>query len=64
MRLTNDYKNFASNVDKHIEPQSYHEASKDPKWVSTMQDEISSLEVNKTWCIIPLPKDKTHIGCR
>ncbi|KAL0371773.1 UNVERIFIED_CONTAM: Retrovirus-related Pol polyprotein from transposon RE2 [Sesamum calycinum] len=34
------------------------------EWVSAMHVEIQALENNKTWDIMPLPKDKRAIGCR
>lgn len=55
--LRNNYKIFASNIVKQVEPQSYYEVAKDPKWIIAMQE-------NKTYCIVSLPMEKTPIGCR
>lgn len=37
---------------------------KDPRWVETMQTEISALNNNHTWDIVILPKGKPPIGCK
>lgn len=49
------------------EPRNFEEAmrSKDwKKWSAGMDDEMSSLEKNKTWALTDLPKDKKAIGCK
>ncbi|XP_075106832.1 uncharacterized protein LOC142179847 [Nicotiana tabacum] len=47
-----------------IEPKTFAEAVKDPKWVAAMKDEISALEDNNTWSIVALPPGKMPIGCK
>lgn len=49
---------------KHFEPRRFEEAVKHLEWISAMQDEISSLEQNQVWKIVPLLKNKKPIGCR
>ncbi|XP_073137802.1 uncharacterized protein [Henckelia pumila] len=39
-------------------------ACKDSKWVEAMQTEISALEANKTWSLMPLPSGHRSIGCK
>lgn len=51
-------------VSNTSEPQTFSQATKDPKWISAMKTEVISLEENKTWNIVPLPKNKTPIGCQ
>lgn len=46
------------------EPHSYLEACQDPQWVEAMTAEITALELNNTWSIVPLPPSKTPIGCK
>ncbi|KAL0370630.1 UNVERIFIED_CONTAM: Retrovirus-related Pol polyprotein from transposon RE1 [Sesamum angustifolium] len=46
------------------ESRSYNQAAGQAEWVSAMHVEIQALENNKTWDIMPLPKDKRAIGCR
>eukprot|EP00253_Pinus_taeda_P026336 PITA_26336 len=45
-----------------IEPETFVEASKDPHWVKAMEEEMSQIEKNKTWELVPHPKDKNIIG--
>ncbi|XP_075107011.1 uncharacterized protein LOC107785239 [Nicotiana tabacum] len=47
-----------------LEPKSFSEASRDPKWIDAMQSEIVALEKNNTWSVVDLPSRKTHIGCK
>ncbi|XP_075085075.1 uncharacterized protein LOC142168309 [Nicotiana tabacum] len=47
-----------------IEPKTFAEAVKDPKWVAAIKDEISALENNNTWSIVALPPGKMPIGCK
>ena len=49
------------------EPQSYKQALKSmfyPKWLIAMEDEMKSLILNKTWILVPKPKDCTVVECR
>lgn len=53
--------------DPHFEPSTYKQAISCPdkdKWLHAMQEEISSIEENKTWSLTNLPKDRRAIGCR
>ena len=36
-------------------PQNYQEASLDPIWKTSMQEELNSLHENETWELVPLP---------
>ncbi|KAF3637713.1 hypothetical protein FXO37_24753 [Capsicum annuum] len=47
-----------------VEPQSFQEASSDPRWVDSMNSELQDLIDNKTWEIILLPPGKAPIGCK
>ncbi|XP_059314889.1 uncharacterized mitochondrial protein AtMg00820-like [Lycium ferocissimum] len=47
-----------------VEPKTYSEAIKDPRWVEAMQQEIQALQSNKTWEIVALPEGKRPIGCK
>ena len=47
-----------------IEPETFIEASKDPHWVKAMEEEMSQIEKNKTWELVPHPKDKNIIGTK
>lgn len=62
--LNNLNKYFVSNINKTIEPKSYEEASHDPNWGSSMNEEMEALHRNHTWDIIDLPKNRKPIGCQ
>eukprot|EP00253_Pinus_taeda_P008340 PITA_08340 len=47
-----------------IEPETFAEASKDPHWVKTLEEEMSQIEKNKTWELVPHPEDKNIIGTK
>ena len=34
------------------------------KWKLTMKEEMDSLEKNKTWDLVELPKDRKVVGCK
>ena len=37
------------------EPTTYAEAQGDPTWRATMEQELKSIEQNRTWELVPLP---------
>lgn len=45
-------------------PIYFEDAIKDDNWIATMNDEIQSIENNKTWDIVELPKGKDLIGVK
>ena len=45
------------------DPQSYEEASHDPIWKTSMQEEFKSLQDNETWELIPLPSKSKPVQC-
>ncbi|XP_075088079.1 uncharacterized protein LOC107798417 [Nicotiana tabacum] len=47
-----------------LEPKSFLETTRDPKRVEAMKAEITTLEENNTWFIIPLPSGKIPICCK
>ena len=46
------------------EPSTVQEALSDQRWIAAMNNEYSALMSNKTWHLVPLPKDKNIIGCK
>ncbi|XP_069146882.1 uncharacterized protein [Solanum lycopersicum] len=62
--LSASYRAFLSSFGTEVEPTSFEEACKDPRWVEAMQAEISALESNQTWQVVPLPTHKKVIGCK
>ena len=53
---------FATNLNKCVEPKSYEEAAKDPKWYEAMNNEIEALNRNNTWTKCELPVGRHAIG--
>ncbi|XP_019450657.1 PREDICTED: uncharacterized protein LOC109352928 [Lupinus angustifolius] len=62
--LSKNYKHFCLNVSIHQEPKSYKQASSIPCWHQAMQQELLALDLNHTWTLMPLPPDKSSIGCK
>ncbi|GJU00424.1 zinc finger, CCHC-type containing protein [Tanacetum coccineum] len=46
------------------EPVSYTEVSKKREWVKAMDAKLSSIEKNKTWNLVDLPKNRKAIGLK
>nr|XP_023025040.1 uncharacterized protein LOC111513113 [Leptinotarsa decemlineata] len=49
------------------EPKTYSEAMSSAfktEWRKAMEEEMTSLEQNNTWCLEKLPTDQTAIGCK
>ncbi|KAG8494583.1 hypothetical protein CXB51_012012 [Gossypium anomalum] len=55
---------FLSSTSSLVEPKSYSEAIQNPAWIKAMEEEISALESNNTWSVVPLPPGKFPIGCK
>ncbi|KAL2252662.1 UNVERIFIED_CONTAM: Retrovirus-related Pol polyprotein from transposon TNT 1-94 [Sesamum indicum] len=47
-----------------VEPSSVEEALKSDKWLSAMKEEMKSLNDNKTWILVPKPKDTSIVDCK
>lgn len=62
--LSKTYQCSIANISMDTEPQFFHQAIKDKRWVVAMQEEIQALEDNKTWEIVSLPPGKKAIGCK
>ena len=49
------------------EPMTVKEAissSEKDEWINAMENEMRSIETNKVWDLVKLPKDKKTIGCK
>ncbi|KAL0321779.1 UNVERIFIED_CONTAM: Retrovirus-related Pol polyprotein from transposon TNT 1-94 [Sesamum calycinum] len=58
---------LALNTKNLEEPTSYNEALKTPeseKWLLAMKEEMKSLHDNKTWILVPKPKDASIVDCK
>ncbi|CAN1754083.1 Retrovirus-related Pol polyprotein from transposon TNT 1-94 [Linum perenne] len=62
--LSDSYRDYALAVVVTQEPNSYSEAVKDLCWRTAMEEELSALDANQTWDIVPLPSGKKPVGCR
>ena len=52
------YNQIAGTLSQYVEPSSYEEASKDPRWVEAMEKELTALSDNQTWIVTNLPQEK------
>lgn len=48
----------------HVEPRNVKQALQDPNWFAAMQEEFHALQRNRTWSLVPLPPNRTTIGCK
>ncbi|KAL2232051.1 UNVERIFIED_CONTAM: Retrovirus-related Pol polyprotein from transposon RE1, partial [Sesamum indicum] len=58
------YMGFVSSLSILQEPRTYRAAASIPHWTKAMRQEIAALEQNYTWEVVPLPPDKSPIGCK
>ncbi|KAH0647236.1 hypothetical protein KY285_032484 [Solanum tuberosum] len=49
------YQTYLAKMSNETEPQSYREASFDPRWTKAMNAEIKALQENHTWEVVELP---------
>jgi hypothetical protein len=47
-----------------IEPSIFEEANKDEFWNKAMDEKLDQIEKNKTWELVPRPKNKNVIGTK
>ena len=47
-----------------VEPRNFEESKKDEHWIKAMEEELSQIEKNETWELIPRPKDRNVIGIK
>ena len=47
-----------------FEPRSVKDVLKNESWIEAMNEEIEQIEKNKTWTLVPKPKDKNVIGIK
>ena len=46
------------------DPKTYQEASLDPIWKKSMQEEFNSIKENKTWELVPFPPKRKLVQCK
>ena len=47
-----------------VEPNNFEEDKRDKHWIKAMEEELSQIEKNDTWELVPRPKDKNVIGTK
>ena len=47
-----------------FEPKTIRQAIDDPQWFAAMKQEYEALFNDKTWDLVPLPKDRKVVGCK
>ena len=47
-----------------VEPKDVEEAKRDKHWIKAMEEELSQIEKNDNWELVPRPKDKNVIGTK
>ena len=47
-----------------IEPNNVEEEKRDEGWIKEMEEELSQINKNYTWELVPRPKDKNVIGTK
>ena len=47
-----------------VEPRNFEESKRDEHWIKAMEEELSQIEKNETWELVPRPKDKNVIGTK
>ena len=60
-KISTNHKAFLNSLSKEEEPRNFQEALSQPVWCNAMKEELSALEKNNTWVIMPLPKDKKPV---
>jgi hypothetical protein len=51
-------------VIQEVEPICFEQAVGNPKWDNAMDEKMAALDVNVTWELVVLSKDKKAIGCK
>ena len=47
-----------------FEPRSVKDALENESWIKAMNEVIEQIEKNKTWTLVPRPKEKNVIGTK
>lgn len=58
------HQSFSLAASAEVEPEFFHQAVSSKAWQVAMDKEISTLEPNHTWDIVPLLPGKCPIGCK
>jgi len=62
--LSSPYRSFVSKLSSVSVPRNLQEAFNDPKWRTTMHEEMEAFHKNTTWDLVKLPNGKKVVGCK
>ena len=62
--LSSEYNAFLASLQSVTIPNDWREAKLDPEWKKAMLEELTALEKNKTWDLVPYPLGKKIVGCK
>jgi hypothetical protein len=54
--LSTGYRAFIASLHFVVTPTDWRATKQDPKWHDAMVEEMATLEKNKTWVLVSLPK--------
>ena len=63
-RLSPLHTTFITAISSVHKPKNFHEAQTQGIWQKAMAEELTALEENKTWSIVPIPPGKHAVGSR
>ena len=63
-RLSSSFSACSSHLSSIEIPKNVQEAFGDPRWKTTVVEEVKALEKNGTWELVTLPKGKRTMGCK
>ena len=63
-RLSEPLKAFSHKLSTEYTPSTVEEAFKDPQWTKAIMEEMTALQKNRTWRLVPLPEGKNKVGCK
>lgn len=58
------YKTFLASLQSVTIPRDWKEAKPNPTWKEAMLEELTALEKNKTWDLVPFPVGKKLVSCK
>ena len=47
-----------------VEPRNFEESKNDEHWIKEMEEEVSQIEKNETWELVPRPMERNVIGTK
>ena len=62
--LSPSHQLFVNTITSIVEPTTYKQALSDPKWCEAMTTELTTLENQKKWSLVPLPPNCRPIGSK